>query len=217
MENIPGFKDGCPVLSDDERAILRKGSITPEQYAKEVGMLSGTTVLGDPSKSINEKVIELPSIQVVNMNVGKPHGGNSIQDSAQATISIRTAPGQDPDKVGQAVIDHLCKQPVLQKMKMKVKNEISCHGWRAKLSSPFTKKYLAALEENFTSASAPPVGGGLPLLREFEQVFPNMEMIVPGVEDPDTAAHSHNESQDLSVLRNAINSLISFMEKAGDK
>lgn len=60
-----------------------------------------------------------------------------------------------------------------------------------------------------------PTGGTLPLITDFEKAFPGMEIFVGAVEDPDTAAHSHNESQDISVLRNATDSLIGWFEKAG--
>lgn len=76
--------------------------------------------------------------------------------------------------------------------------------------------YLEALGENFPKGScAQPIGGALPFLRNFKEAFPNMEMLIPGVETPDCGAHSHNEFQDLGVLERAINSLIAFIHKAG--
>jgi hypothetical protein len=86
-------------------------------------------------------------------------------------------------------------------------------AWKAGLSGRFSKRYLEALSEHFPTSSVMPLGGALPLLREFEDVFPSMEMILPAVEDPQTSAHSHNESQDVNVFRNAINSLIAFFYK----
>lgn len=48
------------------------------------------------------------------------------------------------------------------------------------------------------------IGGSIPFISLLEQEFPNAEILVTGVEDPGTMAHSPNESQHLGVLRNAI-------------
>jgi acetylornithine deacetylase/succinyl-diaminopimelate desuccinylase-like protein len=48
------------------------------------------------------------------------------------------------------------------------------------------------------------VGGSIPFIASFKNVFPHAEVLVTGVEDPDSRAHGTNESLDLGVLRNAI-------------
>ena len=68
----------------------------------------------------------------------------------------------------------------------------------------------------FSKTSVKPTGGSLPLLHEFKAVFPSMEMLCVGVEDPETSAHSHNESQHILLFRNVINTLAAFFEKVGE-
>ena len=48
------------------------------------------------------------------------------------------------------------------------------------------------------------IGGSIPFISTLEAEFPGAEILVTGVEDPGTMAHSPNESQHLGVLRNAI-------------
>ncbi len=48
------------------------------------------------------------------------------------------------------------------------------------------------------------VGGSIPFISEFATVFPDAEILVTGVEDPDSRAHSPNESQHLPTLKRAI-------------
>lgn len=98
---------------------------------------------------------------------------------------------------------------------IKICSEKGAWAWKANISGDFSQKYLSALEENFRDSATAPCGGALPLLHEFQAKFPKMEMIVPGVEDPYTAAHSHNESQEITVFRNSMNALIAFLHKAG--
>ena len=214
---ILGFLDDCQPLDEYEREILANSSQSAESYAREMGVLENGRLRGDPSESIYERIVVEPSISIVNMKAGQPNGGNSIQESASCTIGIRLTPGQDPGKITEVVVNYLQSQAVPYDLAIELIPEgQGAWAWKADLSSPFSKKYLAALGESFEGSSAMPIGGALPLLHEFQEMFPMMEMIVPGVEDPWTSAHSHNESQDISVFRNAINTLICFFDKAGD-
>ena len=45
--------------------------------------------------------------------------------------------------------------------------------------------------------------GGYPFIATFADAFPDAEILVTGVEDPATQAHSVNESLDLGVLERA--------------
>jgi acetylornithine deacetylase/succinyl-diaminopimelate desuccinylase-like protein len=214
-KEIPGLMDGFEPMSKEEEEIYAKDSITAAEYAKDHGVVDGATLRGDPSVSIFQRTVEEPSLSIVNMTAGQPKGGNSIQATAQCTIGIRALPGQDPEVVGAAVMDHLKKQPVWHNIQVDIKQIEGAWAWKGNMAGGFSKLYLEALAENFPSAGALPCGGALPLLREFQTRFPNMEMIVPAVEDPRTTAHSHNESQDIGVFRSAINSLAAFLDKAG--
>ena len=47
------------------------------------------------------------------------------------------------------------------------------------------------------------VGGSIPFIAEFADAFPSAKILVTGVEDPQTQAHSINESLHLGVLERA--------------
>lgn len=167
--------------------------------------------------SVYERIVEEPSLSILNMQAGQPGGGNSIQNVASCQIGIRTTAGQDPDRVAQIVQNYLLTQSdEIGGMKISVKQEEpGCRAWKADLKKPYAMKYLNSLQEVFGRVASLPAGGTLPLLSEFEAVFPEMEMIIPGVEDPKTNTHSHNESQDVGLLRNSINALINFLQSSG--
>jgi acetylornithine deacetylase/succinyl-diaminopimelate desuccinylase-like protein len=48
------------------------------------------------------------------------------------------------------------------------------------------------------------IGGSIPFIADLVRVFPDAEILVTGVEDPDTRAHSPNESLHLGVFKRAI-------------
>ncbi len=220
-EKIPGFMDDVQQMPDQERVIYQQCSQTPESYLSEMGVMKGGTLRGDPNLSVYERIVETPSISIVNMKAGEPNGGNSIQDSASCTIGIRTTAGQDPNRVGQIVAKYLKEQPVPGNLPIEVKVLEGSHAWKADITRPFSKKYMESLRENFKDFCTMPCGGSLPLLYEIQTTFAkkgfsDIEIICPGMEDPETNAHSHNESQSKEVLENSINTLISFINKAAD-
>jgi len=48
------------------------------------------------------------------------------------------------------------------------------------------------------------VGGSIPFIAELAETFPDAQVLVTGVEDPATRAHSPNESLHLGVFHRAI-------------
>ena len=78
-------------------------------------------------------------------------------------------------------------------------------GYQADMDSPVT----AALHEALTEAWGVPsvnigVGGSIPFIADFQRIFPDAQVVVTGVEDPLTNAHSEDESQSIPDLKAAI-------------
>jgi acetylornithine deacetylase/succinyl-diaminopimelate desuccinylase-like protein len=68
-------------------------------------------------------------------------------------------------------------------------------------SAPALDLAAQALGEGFgTEAVYQGVGGSIPFISQLAEVFPEAQILVTGIEDPDTRAHSPNESLDLRVL-----------------
>ncbi|MGD2169935.1 MAG: M20/M25/M40 family metallo-hydrolase [Chlamydiota bacterium] len=214
--NIPGFMDDCDLISEEEARLLDESSISEEAYREENGVLPGGVLRGNPAESIFRRIVEEPSLSILNMTYGKKGGGNSIQDKAHCTFGVRLTPGQDPNQITNLVINYLHSQTVHGGCGLNVRQAgLTSPAWKANLSGPFAKCYMRALERTYTKTAVMPTGGTLPLITDFEKAFPEMEILVGAVEDPKTAAHSHNESQDIGILRNAMDSLIEWMEEIG--
>ena len=215
-KKIPGFMDDCTPLKSMEREYLQKSSQTAESYASEHGLVKGAQLRGDPNVSVYERIAEEPSISFVNGGWGVQNGGNSIQDSARCQIGVRLTPGQNPDRIAKVLIQYLTSRKVPYGLEVKATlSQAGSFAWKGDLSRPLSQKYLAALGDHFQDTHVQPTGGALPFLYDFQEAFPNMEMIIPGVEDPKCAAHSHNESQDIRLFERASNAMIAFFKKAG--
>ena len=48
------------------------------------------------------------------------------------------------------------------------------------------------------------VGGSIPFVADLVSVFPEAQILITGVEDPESRAHSPNESLSLKVLERAV-------------
>ena len=87
--------------------------------------------------------------------------------------------------------------------------EVTCEdagaGYQADMDSLVTK----TLHECLTEAWGVPsvnigVGGSIPFISDFQRIFPGAQVVVTGVEDPLTNAHSEDESQSIPDLKAAI-------------
>lgn len=58
-------------------------------------------------------------------------------------------------------------------------------------------------------------GGAIPMTADFMEVMPEAQILITGVEDPATNAHSENESQDLGDLESAIVAEALLLAKTG--
>jgi acetylornithine deacetylase/succinyl-diaminopimelate desuccinylase-like protein len=59
------------------------------------------------------------------------------------------------------------------------------------------------------------VGGSIPFIAAFADAYPEAKILVTGVEDPATQAHSIDESLHLGVLERAAISEALLLEKLG--
>jgi acetylornithine deacetylase/succinyl-diaminopimelate desuccinylase-like protein len=48
------------------------------------------------------------------------------------------------------------------------------------------------------------IGGSIPFIADLLEVYPDAEILVTGVEDPDSRAHGANESVDLAELQKVV-------------
>jgi acetylornithine deacetylase/succinyl-diaminopimelate desuccinylase-like protein len=85
---------------------------------------------------------------------------------------------------------------------------VDSSGWGAKL-----------MQQSLESAYGVPsvkmgIGGSIPFIAVLKELYPNAQILVTGVEDPDSRAHSPNESLHLETLKNATLAQAVFLAAA---
>ena len=176
----------------------------PEEELREAaGMVEGLQLAG--SGDIAARMWTKPSISVIGFDA-RPvsNASNTIAPHTRFRLSMRTVPGVDPAQAQAKLVDYLLSH-VPFGARVEVTSEDAGAGYQADMDSPVTK----TLHECLTEAWGVPsvnigVGGSIPFISDFQRIFPGAQVVVTGVEDPLTNAHSEDESQSIPDLKAAI-------------
>lgn len=176
---------------------------TDERLREEAALLDGVTPIG--RGPVLHRLWAQPSITVTGIDAPSvQNASNTLLPSVSVKISARVAPGQSAAEAFAALRAHLeAHAPFGAQLTFGAVD----------LGNPFLVDTSAwAVDEALTSMreawEADPVmvgvGGSIPFIAELMETFPDAHVLVTGVEDPDTRAHSPNESLHLGVLHRAI-------------
>ncbi|MBG0567710.1 dipeptidase [Actinoplanes aureus] len=165
-----------------------------DRFRLEAGMLDGVEFIG--KGTITDRIWTKPAISVLGIDAPRTlEAANALQPSARAKISVRLAPGEDPKSAYAAICAHLEKNvPWGAQLVL----ELESDGAPCVIDA--TGPAYEAARSAFRSAwdGTEPVdmgvGGSIPFIATFQELFPGAAILVTGVEDPHAAAHGPNES-----------------------
>ncbi len=169
----------------------------------ETGLLEGVSPIG--SGDILSRAWYQPAITVTGIDAPTvQNASNTLVPSVRVRISARVAPGQDARQYFERLEAHLLEhvpfgaQLSLEDLDLGQPFLVSTDGWAA-------EDALATMQEAW---GAEPVqmgsGGSIPFIADLVARYPEAQILITGVEDPDTRAHSPNESLHLPTLQRAI-------------
>ncbi|HEX6232757.1 MAG TPA: dipeptidase [Jiangellaceae bacterium] len=159
----------------------------------EGGVLDGVQLVG--SGSLAARLWTKPAISVLGIDATPTvEAANVLVHSAKAKVSMRLAPGQDPKQAMAALADHLrANTPFGAKVNV-VEGALGA-PCELDVSGPVNEAARAALTDAFGASPVDiGVGGSIPFIAEFAEVFPAATVLVTGVSDPDARAHGVDES-----------------------
>lgn len=168
----------------------------------ESGLLDGVSEIG--TGSVPQRLWAKPAITVIGIDTTSvAAASNTLIPRARAKISIRVAPGGDATAHLDAVEAHLRRHAPWGAQVTVTRGEVG-QPYAIEASGPV---YDAARSAFRQAWGADPIdmgmGGSIPFIAEFAAAFPQATILVTGVEDPGTQAHSVNESLHLGVLERA--------------
>jgi acetylornithine deacetylase/succinyl-diaminopimelate desuccinylase-like protein len=170
---------------------------------RDSGLLDGVSQLG--TGTILDRIWNKPSITVIGIDVPSVAlSSNTMLPAVSSKISMRIAPGQKPEDALEALRNHLNKhvpfgaQLHFGEIELGKPFAVDDSGWASELARVSLK---AAWDETVVDIG---VGGSIPFIADLIEVFPGAQILVTGVEDPDSRAHSPNESVHLDSLRKTM-------------
>jgi acetylornithine deacetylase/succinyl-diaminopimelate desuccinylase-like protein len=190
------------VLHDDDGDVAVPGltqtqaadlDLTEQQLRGDAGVLEGVELIG--TGSLTSRLWTRPALTVIGMDVPTTAtSSNTLLPSARARISLRTAPGQDPQEAYEALADHL-RASAPWGANVEVTLTETGAGFQAQADGLAYDAARAAFADAWgTEPVDMGVGGSIPFIAEFAEIFPDAAILVTGVEDPDTRAHGADES-----------------------
>ncbi len=187
---------------------------TEQALRVDTGILDGVALAGHGS--IASRLWTQPALSVIGMDVTScDKASNTLIPSCTARLSLRVTPGQDPAEAARALVAHL-QENVPFGAHLAVHVEEAGPSFKAGEDTPATVAARWALEKAWANESVDiGVGGSIPFIADLAEVFPEAEILVTGIEDPDTRAHSQNESLHLGDWRNAILAEAALLARLG--
>lgn len=166
----------------------------PERLRAEAGMLDGVSLIG--TGRLVERIWANPSLSVLGIDAPSTSAApNALVPSAKAKLSLRIAPGQDPEAGYAALREHLEKHAPWG-AQVTVTLESLGAPCLIETTGPMYEAARAAFRAAWdgTEPVDMGIGGSIPFIASFQEMFPGAPILITGVEDPYAGAHGPNES-----------------------
>jgi len=188
--------------------------LTEAQFRADAGILDGVALLG--SGSLTSRLWKAPALSVVAIDApAVDDAGLLLVPSARAKLTLRIAPGDDPLAASEALVEHLRTQAPWG-----AEVTVSAGTPVAPYTAHTTGPAYTAARSAYAEAFGEPVveigvGGSIGFVAPFANAFPEAEILITGVEDPDTRAHGPNESLHLGDFSAACLAEALLLERLG--
>ena len=174
--------------------------LTEEELREQTGAVDGVRSIGEGA--FTERLWTRPSLSVLGIDAPRiEQAGNVLVPVARAKVSLRIAPGDDPNRAMDALVRHLEADPPWG---AQVRVERGAGAWPVAVNAqgPVFDAARAAFREAWgTEAVDIGAGGTIPFVKAFADAYPDAAILLTGVEDPDGRAHGANESLLLDDFR----------------
>ncbi|STD09994.1 Succinyl-diaminopimelate desuccinylase [Dermatophilus congolensis] len=175
---------------------------TAEEIRRDSSVLDGVELIG--KGTFASRLWLQPTVTVVGFDAPAVEGAaNLLSPSCSALLSVRIAPAQDAAAAAAAVTKFL-QDNAPWGAQVEVEVEDAAPGSALPASGPIVEAARSALRSSWgTEPVDAGIGGSIPFVAQFNDTFPQAVVLVTGVEDPDTRAHSTDEGLHLGDFEHA--------------
>ncbi len=193
---------GAPAVD----GLLSREAAVPEYteatLRDEAGLLDGVSPAG--RGAILDRIWNQPSITVIGMDAtSSENASNTLAPTMTAVISVRIAPGQSAQDAFAALQAHITTNTPFG-AEVTISDVDLGEAFLADGTAPATALARQALTQAYAKECMDlGIGGSIPFISDFVARYPQAQILVTGVEDPHSRAHSPNESLHLDTFRSA--------------
>lgn len=180
------------------------------QLRADSGLVSSTLPIG--TGPILPRIWTKPALTLIGLDYPTVAlSSNTLVPSLKAKLSLRIAPGDDPERALEALKGHILAHNTLGAeitfgaVELGKPFSLGESGWAKTIAE---QSLALAFGEKSVDIG---IGGSIPFIAELKRVFPKAQVLVTGVEDPDSRAHSPNESLHLEGFQSAILAQLLFL------
>lgn len=173
------------------------------QIREETGLLDGVGTIG--RGELLARIWAQPAVTVTGIDAPDvANASNTLVPGVRVRVSARIAPGQPAAEAFAAIEAHLREHAPFG-ARLEFEDVDLGEAFLVDTSGWAVAETRAAMAEAWGVEPVDVgVGGSIPFIAELVEEFPNAEILVTGVEDPDSRAHSPNESLHLGVFKKAL-------------
>jgi acetylornithine deacetylase/succinyl-diaminopimelate desuccinylase-like protein len=189
--------------------------LTEGQLRADAAVLDGVRLIG--TGGLTERLWARPAVTVIGIDAPSvAAASNTLVPVARAKVSLRVAPGDDVTRASAALAAHL-EAHAPWGAHVTVQQAATAAPYSAPTGGPAYQAARWALEEAWGSSAVDVGGGGsIPFVTGYAEIFPEAEILISGVEDPDTRAHGANESLHLAMFERACLAETLLLHRLGE-
>jgi cysteinylglycine-S-conjugate dipeptidase len=176
--------------------------LTEKEFREQAGAVAGVDRIGEGT--LTAQIWTMPSVSVLGIDAPRiAESANKLVPMARAKVSLRIAPGDDPQRAMDALVTHL-ESNVPWGAEISITRGAAARPFSLRAEGPVFEAARAAMKESW---GMEPVdigaGGSIPFVAAFAEAFPETPILLTGAADPDSRAHGANESLHLDDFAKA--------------
>ncbi|MFH9421952.1 dipeptidase [Streptomyces sp. NPDC017529] len=188
-------EDGSTAVEGLEADARWEGLQYPEEeFRKDAKVLDGVGLTG--SGTVADRLWARPAVTVLGIDCPPVVGATpSVHAGARALVSLRVPPGTDAAAATKLLTAHLEKAAPWG-ARVTVEQIGQGQPFRADTGSPAYASMASAMREAYdgTEMQTSGMGGSIPLCNTLAALYPQAEILLIGLSEPDAQIHAVNES-----------------------
>ncbi|MGW4077583.1 M20/M25/M40 family metallo-hydrolase [Streptomyces asiaticus] len=165
-----------------------------EAFRKDAKVLDGVGLIG--SGTVADRIWARPAVTVLGIDCPPVVGATpSVQAGARALISLRVPPGVDAAEANRLLAEHL-RSSVPWGARLSVEQVGQGQPFRADTTSPAYAAMREAMRLAYDGQEMAIAGqgGSIPLCNTLASLYPEAEILLIGLSEPEAQIHAVNES-----------------------